>query len=204
VTNIFLGRGRGETPQNPGNQQSGKLQARCYTSVGPQAHRAADNPAPRVAQPHNGTIIDMTDDNLAVILVGQDVKRACVKHCKQMVRVLKDRTDKPGKELAQRSNGVAGFFQECDTLIRIQSLIEDHLNDLITEVTSFVEEDRNAFSKLCSKQKDAGHRSRIEGGPLKIAKARVKAVEQAALYFDNLASDLKDQPRPALRQKIGI
>jgi hypothetical protein len=58
--------------------------------------------------------------------------------------------------------------------------------------------------KLCSKQKDAGHRSRIEGGPLKIAKARVKAVEQAALYFDNLASDLRDQPRPALRQKIGI
>jgi hypothetical protein len=109
VTDIFLGRGRGETPQNPGNQQSGKLLVRSYTSIGSEAHRAADNPAPRVAQPHNGTIIDMTDDNLAVILVGQDVKRACVKHCKQMVRVLKDRTDKPGKELAQRSNGVAGF-----------------------------------------------------------------------------------------------
>jgi hypothetical protein len=146
----------------------------------------------------------MTDDNLAVILVGQDVKRACVKHCKKMVGVLRERIDKPGKKLLQRSNGIAGFFQECDTLFRIQSLIENHLNDLIIEVTSFVEEDRNAFSKLCAKQNDAGQRLKIEQGPLKIAKGRVRAVEQVSLYFDNLATDLRDQPRPALHQKIGI
>jgi hypothetical protein len=146
----------------------------------------------------------MTDDSLAVILVGQDVKRACVKHCKKMVGVLRERIDKPGKKLLQRSNGIAGFFQECDTLVRIQNLIEYHLNDLIVEATAFVVEDRNAFSKLCSKQNDAGQRLKIEQGPLKIAKGRVKVVEQASLYFDNLASDLKDQPSPALRQKIGI
>jgi hypothetical protein len=103
----------------------------------------------------------MTDDSLAVILVGQDVKRAFVKHCKKMVGVLRERIDKPGKKLLQRSNGIVGFFQECDTLVRIQNLIEYHLNDLIVEVTAFVVEDRNAFSKLCSKQNDAGQRLKI-------------------------------------------